>query len=193
MGGEKADMVFTDPPYGLNWNTDYTRFKVWANNNRKFNHIQNDDKPFDPNRFLEQYKNCLFFGANCFSDKLPLGNWIVWDKRFESGKAWLADGEVAWYTGSGAVYIISETNQGFVCSDKEKYHPTQKPIKLIEKIFEKIKCQNFIFDPFGGSGTTLIACEKTNRRCFMVEIDPSYVDVIISRWEQFTGQTAVKL
>ena len=138
------------------------------------------------------YDKCLFFGANCFSDKLPKGNWIVWDKRFENDKAFLADAEVAWYNGSGAVYIIKETHQGFVSSDKKRFHPTQKPVRLIEQVFEKINAPSFLFDPYSGSGSTLIACEKTNRKCYGMELDEKYCDVIIERWEQFTGQKAIK-
>jgi hypothetical protein len=131
MNGEKADMVFTDPPYGIDWNTDYTRFTGGLiPSENKYNKIHDDEKAFDPSFLLATHENCLFFGANCFSDKLPKGNWIVWDKRFENGKAFLADAEVAWYNGSGAVYIIAETHQGFVSSDKKRFHPTQKPVDL---------------------------------------------------------------
>ena len=193
MNGEKADMVFTDPPYGIDWNTDYTRFKggIIPSEN-KYSKIQNDEKDFDPSFFFAMYDKCLFFGANCFSDKLPKGNWIVWDKRFENDKAFLADAEVAWYNGSGAVYIIKETHQGFVSSDKKRFHPTQKPVRLIEQVFEKINAPSFLFDPYSGSGSTLIACEKTNRKCYGMELDEKYCDVIIERWEQFTGQKAIK-
>ena len=191
MNGEKADMVFTDPPYGIDWNTDYTRFKggIIPSEN-KYSKIQNDEKDFDPSFFFAMYDKCLFFGANCFSDKLPKGNWIVWDKRFENDKAFLADAEVAWYNGSGAVYIIKETHQGFVSSDKKRFHPTQKPVRLIEQVFEKINAPSFLFDPYSGSGSTLIACEKTNRKCYGMELDEKYCDVIIERWEQFTGLKA---
>ena len=191
MNGEKADMVFTDPPYGIDWNTDYTRFKggIIPSEN-KYSKIQNDEKDFDPSFFFAMYDKCLFFGANCFSDKLPKGNWIVWDKRFENDKAFLADAEVAWYNGSGAVYIIKETHQGFVSSDKKRFHPTQKPVRLIEQVFEKINAPSFLFDPYSGSGSTLIACEKTNRKCYGMELDEKYCDVIINRWEQFTGLKA---
>jgi DNA modification methylase len=181
MNGEKADMVFTDPPYGIDWNTDYTRFKGGIKTGVEYNKIQNDEKAFDPSFLLATNENCFFFGANCFSDKLPKGNWIVWDKRFENGSAFLADAEVAWYNGSGAVYIIAETNQGFVNSDKKKYHPTQKPIKLLEKIFEKINAPDLLLDPFLGSGSTMVAAHQLKRRCFGMELDPKYCQVIIDR------------
>lgn len=67
-----------------------------------------------------------------------------------------------------------------------------KPVKLIEWFFERFNGEKVI-DLFGGSGSTLIACEKTNRRCFMMEIDPHYCDVILARWEKYTGQTAERV
>jgi DNA modification methylase len=182
MNGQKADMVFTDPPYGIDWNTDYTRFKGGLiPSENKYSKIQNDEKDFDPTFFLAMYDKCLFFGANCFSNKLPKGNWIIWDKRFENNNAFLADAEVAWYNGSGAVYIIKETHQGFVSSDKKRFHPTQKPVKLIEQIFEKINAPLFLFDPYSGSGSTMVASHQLKRKCYGMELDPKYCDVIVKR------------
>lgn len=77
-----------------------------------------------------------------------------------------------------------------------RVHPTQKPVKLFQQIIKKFDKKNEfinVLDLFGGSGSTLIACEQLNRNCFMMELDPKYVDVIINRWEKFTGQKAVKL
>jgi DNA modification methylase len=73
-------------------------------------------------------------------------------------------------------------------------HPTQKPVKLAEMaIRNTTNSGDIVTDLFGGSGSTLIACEQLNRKCYMMEFDPKYVDVIIDRWEKFTGQKAVKL
>ena len=73
-------------------------------------------------------------------------------------------------------------------------HPTMNPIELMADIIKNAsKREMSIYDPFGGSGTTLIACEQTNRKCFMMEIDPIYCSVIIERWEKFTNKIAVKL
>jgi len=79
-------------------------------------------------------------------------------------------------------------------ADTQKYvHPTQKPVRLIQKaILNSSDKGDIVLDLFGGSGTTLIACEQTNRRCFMMELDPHYVQIIINRWERFTGQEAKK-
>ena len=70
-------------------------------------------------------------------------------------------------------------------------HPTMKPLKLMARLIRNSSKQGWsVLDMFGGSGSTLIACEQMNRRCFMAELDPHYCDVIINRWEQLTGQTA---
>ena len=193
MNGQKADMVFTDPPYGVDWNTDYTRFKGGLiPSENKYSKIQNDEKDFDPSFFLAMYDKCLFFGANCFSNKLPKGNWIIWDKRFENNNAFLADAEVAWYNGSGAVYIIKETHQGFVSSDKKRFHPTQKPVKLIEQIFEKINAPLFLFDPFLGSGSTMVAAHQLKRKCYGMELDPKYCQVIVDRMLKLDPSLTIK-
>jgi len=183
------DMVFTDPPYGILWDGDYKRFTEGYSTRKTYDRMANDEKDFDPRPLIEEYKRCLLFGANCYSDKLPKGNWIVWDKRFENGSAFLADAEVAWYNGSGAIYIIKETSQGFTNSDEAKYHPTQKPVKLLVKIMEKINAEDVLFDPYIGSGSTLIACEQTSRTCCGMEIDPRYVDVIRKRYATFIGES----
>jgi DNA modification methylase len=76
-------------------------------------------------------------------------------------------------------------------SSSSYVHPTQKPVALAQKAIEDLTLQNnSVLDLFGGSGSTLIACEKTNRKCFMMELDPKYCDVIVKRWEQFTGKKA---
>ena len=78
--------------------------------------------------------------------------------------------------------------------DHKRYHPTQKPIKLCEWFIKRYSNNdNSILDLFGGSGSTLIACEQLNRKCYMMELDPHYIDVIIQRWENYTGQKAVLL
>lgn len=193
LNENKPEMVFTDPPYGIDWNTDYTRFKGGLiPSENKYSKIQNDNKDFDPSFFLAMFEKCLFFGANCFSDKLPKGNWIIWDKRFENNKAFLADAEVAWYNGSGAVYILKETHQGFVSSDKKRFDPTQKPVKLIEQIFEKINAPTFLFDPYSGSGSTMVASHQLKRKCYGMELDPKYCQVIIDRMRKLDETLIIK-
>ena len=73
---------------------------------------------------------------------------------------------------------------------KNTYHPTTKPVELIDMAIIDQPEKNKIYDGFGGSGSTLISCEKNNRKCFMMELDPKYCDVIIQRWEEYTGKKA---
>lgn len=74
---------------------------------------------------------------------------------------------------------------------KSELHPTMKPVALVQRMVEASSREEAVlFDPFGGSGTTLITAEKTNRRAFLLEVDPKYVDVIITRWQDFTGREA---
>jgi len=73
----------------------------------------------------------------------------------------------------------------------KRVHPTQKPVGLLEEIIsDYTERGDIVFDPYLGSGSTLIACERTNRVCYGMEIDPHYVDVIVRRWQEYTGQTA---
>lgn len=182
MGGEKVTACVSDPPYGIGFDTDYTRFTVQRHHN--INHggsIKGDDKPFDPAPFLE-YKTIVLWGANCFSSRLPLGTWLVWDKRFDNGEAWLADAEVAWMKGGSGVYIYKETTQGFVRSEPVM-HPTQKPVGVMQWCIEKSKAAGTVYDPFLGSGTTLVAAHRLGRTCYGCEIDLKYADVILRRAE----------
>src|SRR5208337_1128895 len=153
-----VDAVVTDPPYGINWDTDYTRFTTGFNVART-NHrpVAGDNKPFDPTPWLD-FPRVIVWGASCYADKLPRGSWLIWDKRFQNGKAFLADGEAAWMKTGHGVYIKSITQQGFVRPEAIE-HPTQKPIALMLWCFEKLKLKPgmTVLDPYMGSGTTGVA------------------------------------
>ena len=122
---------------------------------------------------------------------------MIWDKRVDSGiRNTFADGEMAWCSFHTPVRIYHQLWNGMIREgEKEKrVHPTQKPIRMLCDILKDFSDENDdVLDLFGGSGSTLIACEQLNRNCYMMELDPKYVDVIIKRWEQFTGKKAVKL
>ncbi len=187
--GETINALISDPPYGIDWDTDYTRFTGGVSQGRRnTGRIANDAEEFDPLPWLI-YDSVVLFGANYFAKNLPMGTWLVWDKRFKNGTAFLSDAELAWMKGGKGVYVHSVTSQGFVRPEKIE-HPTQKPIDVMVWCMEKAKAGVNVLEPFAGSGTTLIACEKTNRKCFAMEIEPKHCDVIVARWEQFTGQKA---
>ncbi len=179
---EEISACITDPPYGIAHDLDYTRFKGGVsecNKNPGAGVLYGDDKPFDPTPYLS-FESVVIWGANCFSKKLPLGSWLVWDKRFENGTAFLSDAEVAWMKGGHGVYICSVTAQGFVRPEPVQ-HPTQKPVKVMRWCIEKSKAGQIVLDPFAGSGTTIVACEQESRTCYALEIEPKYVAVALER------------
>ena len=195
MDGNKVDMVFTDPPYGIDVGNQSQgkggglakKIDYGANNWDK-------DIPHEAiNISITLSDNCVLWGGNYYADKLPPSQcWIVWDK--DNGDSDFADVELAWTSYDKASRILKWKWAGMLQQDmknKEKrVHPTQKPTALAEWTFNKFNCGKNIADLFGGSGSSMIACEKTNRNCYMMELDPKYCDVIVDRWQLFTGKTA---
>jgi DNA modification methylase len=215
MNGKKADLVFTDPPYGIDVvNEDKVGIsakmgfgKVDTNGivkAKKYKKVIGDDKPYDPSHLLKNAEKIILWGANCYVSRLPDNfHWIVWDKKAEKGADHnhFSDCELAWTNvprKSVVVYrhlwsgLLREGNRDIELS--ERVHPTQKPVGLLGNILlDYSKEGDIIQDLFLGSGSTLIACDQLNRICYGIEQDSQYCSIIISRWEQFTGQTAVKL
>lgn len=206
MNGVKADMVFTDPPYGMNLDTDYTKLPSHLKNgNKEYSKIIGDNEDFTPKlitTIFDNFNYCnevFIFGADYFAELLlnkNNGSWLVWDKRVEEnfdrmiGSAF----ELCWSKNKHKREIIRCNNTLYSGEQdaQNKVHPTQKPIKVITWILEKYSNENnLIVDLYGGSGSTLIACEQLNRKCYMMELDEHYVSVIIERWENFTGEKAV--
>jgi DNA modification methylase len=201
LDGQKADLAFTDPPYGIN--VVSKDGKVGADfgiaKKGKYSQVIADDTTDTARSSYEvlkanSYKQ-IIWGGNYFTNFLPFSDgWIIWDKRGDSGiRNTFADGEMAWCSFHTPVRIYTQLWNGMIREgEKDKrIHPTQKPIKTIGKILEDFSQQNhLVMDLFGGSGSTLIAAEKTNRTCYMMELDPKYCDVIIQRWENLTGEKA---
>ncbi len=180
----KVDLVLTDPPYGVNWNTDYTRFTGERGINQKYPPVFDDDKPFDPLPWIK-FNESILWGANCYSDKLPRGSWLVWDKRFRNGEAFLADAEVAWWSWGHGVYIYAQTWQGSSkAGETERHHPTQKPEGLMRWCIEKMHFGTPILDPFMGSGTTLRAAKDLGRKAIGIEIEEKYCEIAAKRMAQ---------
>ena len=206
MNGDKADMVFTDPPYGISYSSNM-RTKT-----EKFKELKND------NIFLNQWIPLIDKYSNGFvyvwtSWKVldtwldmckeigDLSNMIIWFKggggMGDLKKTFLSDYEIALVynrdneiTGKrlGSVWEVDKDKS------TEYKHPTQKPVELSETAIKNTSIKNnIILDLFLGSGSTLIACEKTNRICYGMELDTKYCDIIIERWEQFTGQKAKRI
>jgi site-specific DNA-methyltransferase (adenine-specific)/modification methylase len=208
----KVDAVVTDPPYGQRYKPRTSVMPTIARGRglnggwrekrgRNDTPVRGDDQPFDPAPFLAIAPECLFWGAHRFSDRLPAGQWLVWDKRVDMPSIDQGDGEAAWLNADGAMRIVRHRYHGLILksgSDEAKcdpvtgsaearLHPTQKPLAVMEW------CLNFIdghtiLDPFMGSGTTGVACVKLGRRFIGIEIEPKYFDIACRRIEAATKQ-----
>jgi DNA modification methylase len=219
---KKIDLVFTDPPYGI----DVVRSnKVVGDKPATFGKIGGGQEAVDRNqkiiasktyskiigdnttetakKFYEicnslELKNIILWGGNYFTDFLyPSRCWIIWDKEMTGN---FSEAEMGWTSFSkGGVKVFRHLWNGLSRKGnrkdelKSRVHPTQKPVALFTDIFKKFTDFKIIYDGFLGSGSTLIACQKIDRICYGMELDPHYVDVIIKRWEDFTGQKAEKI
>ena len=203
MDGVKADMVFTDPPYGIS--VVGGDGKVGASNMAKngvYMPVKGDETTDTAKEFYNTcvslgFEKFILFGGNYFIDFLPFSDsWLIWDKRGDMASNNFADGEMAWCSFHTPVRIYKQLWSGMIREGEheKRVHPTQKPVRMLGDILKDFSSEHeIILDCFGGSGSTLIACEQTNRICYMMEFEPHYVDVIIGRWEQFTGEKAVLL
>lgn len=214
MQGKKADMILSDPPYGMCLDTDFSGAvgslgRKGGTRGNKYDKVIGDNEDFKPeliSTFFDNFGYCkevFLFGADYFAELLPNkndGSWLVWDKRKESqADAIGSEFELIWSKNKHKRRMLRHDWFGFLSSQNAKdaqhrVHPTQKPVTLLADIINQWGdgC-DVIVDLYGGSGSTLIACEQLNRKCYCMELDPKYCDVIIRRWETLTGQTAVRL
>jgi DNA modification methylase len=211
MDGQKADMVFTDPPYGMFLNTDYdSMFSSDAKHRKtgkRFDAVKGDHEDFNPefiNTIFSMFDYCkeiFLWGADYYVDLIPnrnAGSWVVWDKRCGENMDKVVGNtfELCWSRAKHkrmVARILWSGHHGMQKDDtKKRVHPTQKPVELVCWFFDyySMADKRIVVDLFGGSGSTLIACEKTNRINRSMELDPKYCDVIVQRWQEFTGQTA---
>lgn len=205
MNGNKADMVFTDPPYGYEYQSNFRQ------KTDKFDVLMNDDKILDFMKPLKQVINGFVFICTTwkvldkwlplFNQYYDLSNMIIWHKPGgglgDLKHTFSTDYEIILCSNNhkeitgkriGSVWDIARD------SVNDYIHATQKPVELSATAIKNTTNEDDnVLDLFGGSGSTLIASEQLNRKCYMMELDPHYVDVIINRWETFTGKKAVKL
>ena len=213
LDGSLADMCFTDPPYNVNYG-ETAKDKMRGNKRR----ILNDDLGAEFGRFL--YDACVniltvtkgaVYVCMSSSELHTLqkafteagGHWstfIIWAKNtFTLGRAdYQRQYEPILYGWKEGMdhYWCGARDQGDVWfmnkPAKNDLHPTMKPVELVERaVRNSSKGRDIVLDPFGGSGSTLIACEKAGRSARLIELDPKFVDVIIRRWQEFTGGAAV--
>lgn len=213
MDGEKADMVFTDPPYGINivkgignieGAKEFGRLGQKGGKSvgvvggkgvikpRLYHPIIGDDKPFDPSFLLNLAPVIILFGANHYASKLPDSPaWLIWDKGVSPDSTFSAC-ELIWTNKGNHVRRYEYRWSGMIRAGireeelKDRVHPTQKPVGLCFEMLNNYE-GNIILDLFLGSGSTLIACQKLNRVCYGMEIDQHYCDVIVKRYIDFVG------
>ena len=213
MNGVKADMVFTDPPYNLETKGG-CKGEIGKALKKQGNDIEFISN-FEPQKFLNVlptvFNNNLNAYIFCNKDLLPTYlNWavdnkysynvLIWKKpnAIPIGDSHRPDIEYMLLFRKNAIWNngLKDVNYSrcLEFSRETGLHPTMKPIKLITNEMQiSSNINSNVLDLFGGSGSTLIACEQLNRNCYMMELDPHYIDVIIQRWENFTGEKAVKI
>ena len=197
LDGHTPDMVFTDPPYNVAFNGRSGKFDVIMNDKLSDadfgTFIDNWLQTFEANRPNSYYICCNWAFYGILQTKLKPKACIVWAKNvFGLGKGYRHQHEFILFDGLIDPSITNESDLWKIAKDSKYQHPTQKPVELSERaIKNSTRANNTILDYFGGSGSTLIACEKTNRQARLMELDPKYVDVIVKRWQDFTGLIAV--
>lgn len=187
MGGEKADMVFTDPPYGIDRGEGFEGFGGFGKPIARRKHKDGEWDKTRPGKdsfdlILSLSEIVLIFGGNFFTDILPQGNhWLVWDKK--NTMPTFGDCELVWTNiKRNSVKKYDFEYNGLIGKEKERFHPTQKPVGLVADMMGDYgKDGELVFDPFLGSGTTMVACENLNRKCRGIEISENYCAVILER------------
>lgn len=196
----KVECILTDPPYGINLDTDYS-----AGGGKIYKKVLNDDKPFDAEIYRKKFsyvQEQFWWGANYYKSTLNLndllGSWLVWDKRTEATDVVVGSAfELCWSSNKHKQDLLryhwtnftSHINAGEIRS-----HPTEKPVDMLEEIIRRWTAPGcVVLDLFAGTGSTLMAAARTNRIGIGIELDPSYVDIIIHRLEKITGEKAVLL
>jgi len=202
MGGEAAGAIITDPPYGIDLNTNYSEIHKghYLSCNGKHDKVINDDVKFDRTLIEIDAREEFWWGGDYYIQTLPDGgSWVVWDKTIGKHEGRIGNEfELCYSKKPHKRIVIRHYWVGFHGLEdedtKNRVHPTQKPVAVIEKLItEYLEDINVIVDPFLGSGTTLIACERLGRKCRAVEINPAYVAVSIQRWVDVTGGEPILL
>jgi len=224
MNGEKADMVFTDPPYGMKLNADYSGAKSslsffkekGVKGGKKYDNVIGDHDDFTPeliNTIFACFNDCkeiFIWGADYFAELLPNkndGSWIVWDKRANgnddleadksSDKMYGSTFELCWSKNKHKRDIARVKWAAIFGTEKEfdhkRHHPTQKPSLLAQWFFNKWgKKDDLIADLFLGSGSTIIASHQLKRKCYGMELDPKYCQVIVNRMLKLDPTLSIK-
>ena len=224
MNGEKADMVFTEPPYGMKLNADWSGAKSRVSfakeknalGGKKYRNVIGDHEDFTVELIntifacFSDVKEMFIFGADYFAELLPNkndGSWVVWDKRANSNDDIKEDSssdkmygscfELCWSKNRHKRDIARIKWAGIFGTEKEfdhkRHHPTQKPSLLPQWFFIKWGKENdLIADIYLGSGSTMVASHQLKRKCYGMELDPKYCDVIVNRMRKLDPTLIIK-
>jgi DNA modification methylase len=213
MNGENADMVFTDPPYGMFLDTNYDQMfandKTHKKTNNRFDKVKGDNEDFVPELIntifacFDYCKEIFIWGADYFAELIPNridGSWVVWDKRCDENMDKVSGNtfELCWSRQKHkrlVARILWSGHHGMHKDDtKKRVHPTQKPTELAKWFFEQWGKQNdLVADLFLGSGSTMVAAHQLNRKCYGMELDPKYCQVIIDRMHKLDPSLEIKI
>lgn len=215
--GANPNLMVTDPPYGVNYEPEWRNQSIKGNNSRNLGKVLNDDV-YDWSEAYSLFTGevAYIWHAGSYTHKIAenieqcgfqLINLIIWNKQHFvlSRGDYHNKHEPLWYAvkngckhnwqgkrDQSTVWDIDNNNYGAKQLEEQTGHGTQKPLEcMLRPILNNSAKGECVYDPFGGSGTTLIACEKSERKCYMMELSPNYVDVIVKRWEDATGMEAV--
>lgn len=198
-----VDALISDPPYGMDWNTDSTRFSVRGAGGRRLNGegrsdhltIHGDAEPFDPAPWLV-YPRVVLWGANHYAQRLPVGTTLVWIKKADHlFDTFLSDAEIAWMKGGHGVYCHRKQFPpparmaelpGAEAGRRMTAHPTQKPVSLMAWCLRMAKVPEggLVLDPYMGSGTTLYAAKQSGFRAVGIELEERYCEMAARRCDQ---------
>lgn len=212
------NLMVTDPPYGVNYDPSWREGADLGVGKRSKGKVQNDDKADWTETYSLFTGNVAYIwhagkythivAKNLEDCGFEIISQIIWGKQhfvlsrgdyhWQHEPCWYAVRKGQTHNWQGArdqatLWDI-KNNNSFGNSEKEQTwgHGTQKPVECMRRpVINNTKPKEYVYDPFGGSGTTLIACEKENRLCLMMELDPKYCDVIVKRWQDFTGKKAI--
>jgi DNA modification methylase len=202
MDGKKADMVFTDPPYGIKVvKSEMVGADFGIAKKGKYSEVIADDTTDTANEFYQTcislgFDKFIIWGGNYFTDFLPFSDgWLIWNKRAGTDiRNTFADGEMAWCSFHTPIRIYDQLWNGMIREgEKDKrVHPTQKPIRMLSQvIYDHVK-GNLIFDGFLGSGSTMVASHQLKRKCYGIELDPKYCQVIVDRMIKLDPTLTIK-
>ena len=202
LDGKKPDLLLTDPPYGIDYGNQLVKGDEFTDKTNKHGWRNFGNPEWDkskPENGVLQYlcqitENQIIWGGNYFTDDLlPTMGWLIWDKG-QRGFS-LADGEMAWTSFNNALRIKSYARAK--ANQEEKNHPTQKPQEIMNWCFEyadrhsKIEIK-LVLDCYLGSGSTMVASHQLKRKCYGMELDPKYCQVIIDRMKKLDPSLVIK-